>query len=214
MKKAVFALARSSQGQQSRPRQSQPPVNRTVSNIWFLVFPVLFLLLLGFSPAPVQAKYSGGAGTAEEPYKIADYNDLYALADDTNDYNKCFILTTDIDLNPALSGRRQLTKALIAPDMPNSSQYFYGVPFTGTFDGNDYNIINLTIDTNGIGNDFLGLFGQIDTNAILLNLGIEDVNIAGRPSSGYTIGSLYLGRLVGCNNDGLPPFSSIFINLN
>ena len=37
---------------------------------------------------------------------------------------------------------------------------------------------------------------------ILLNLGIEDVNIAGRPSSGYTIGSLYLGGLVGCNNEG------------
>jgi len=102
----------------------------------------LFLVLL---TSVAQAKYSGGAGTPEEPYKIADYIDLYTLADDTSDYDKHFVMTADIDLDPALPGRRQLTTALIAPDTSTSGGY-QGTTFTGVFDGNDCNILNLTIE--------------------------------------------------------------------
>lgn len=42
--------------------------------------------------ADVRAKYSGGTGEPNEPYRIADYNDLYTLADNTSDYNKCFVM--------------------------------------------------------------------------------------------------------------------------
>lgn len=47
---------------------------------------------------PTYAKYGGGSGTADDPYLIATAEDLIALGDDPNDYNKHFILTDDIDL--------------------------------------------------------------------------------------------------------------------
>lgn len=52
----------------------------------------------------IRFRVSGGSGTSAAPYKIADYNDFYTLADDTNDYNKCFVMTADIDLAPNLPG--------------------------------------------------------------------------------------------------------------
>ncbi len=60
----------------------------------------VFALTILAAAVPCFAKYSGGSGTPQDPYQIADHNDLYALADDTNDYNQCFIMTADIDLTP------------------------------------------------------------------------------------------------------------------
>lgn len=189
MKKAVFALARASQILQSRPRQSQ------LSIILYQLSTSVFLLL-ALLPMLAQAKYSGGSGTPETPYKIADCNDLYTLAADTNDYNKCFCLTADIDLNPNLPGRRSLTTALIAPDTSTIGT-FDGTPFTGTFDGNDCNILNLTIDTHGVSNNHLGLFGKTDADCIITNLGTKDINIIGGHDSRY------VGGLVGVNSGGV-----------
>ena len=135
---------------------------------------IFALLVIAAGSIPALAKYSGGSGTAEDPYRISNYNDLYVLADDANDYNKCFIQTSDIDLNPNLEGRRNLTSALIAADI-NTSSGFQGTPFTGTFDGNDRKILNLSI--NGI--DFIGLFGDINTGGSVSNLGLEDADIIG-----------------------------------
>jgi hypothetical protein len=79
------------------------------------------LVLLCLVPCAF-AKYSGGSGEPNDPYQIATAEDLYALADDVNDYNKCFIQTSDIDLDPNLPGRRTLTAALIAPDTNSTTR--------------------------------------------------------------------------------------------
>lgn len=84
------------------------------------------------------------------------------------------------------------TTAVIAPDTSNSG-VFQGTEFTGTFDGNDHVIRNLTIDEN---NSFLGLFGKTGPKGQIKNLGIEDVNVT-------SIGDFFsgcLGGLVGYNN--------------
>ena len=62
------------------------------------------------------AKYSGGSGTAQDPYQIATAADLIALGETPADYDKHFILTADIDLDPNLPGRKVFDKAVIAPD--------------------------------------------------------------------------------------------------
>ena len=132
---------------------------------------VTAVIIMAILSASVSAgTYGGGSGEPNDPYKIRDANDLLALAADTNDYNDCFILVNDINL-----ADYTFTTAVISPD---GSQYFAGV-----FDGNDHKIINLTIDTNGIGKNYLGLFGQIGPNGIVKNLGIEDINIIGGNSS-------------------------------
>ena len=36
------------------------------------------------------------------------------LANDTNDYNKCFVMTADIDLDPNIPGNQVFNKAVIS----------------------------------------------------------------------------------------------------
>jgi len=145
-----------------------------------------------------QAKYSGGTGEPNNPYRISDYNDLYTLADDTNDYDKCFVMTNDIDLDPNLPGRRTLTTALIAPDIL-SGYPFSGTPFTGHFDGNDFRILNLTIETDGPTDDYIGMFGHIRENGNITNLGLQGASIN---STGHYLGALcgynYYGSISNC----------------
>jgi hypothetical protein len=118
-------------------------------------------------PAVTCLAYSGGDGLSESTaFQIANTADLMELAGDTPNYDKYFILTADIDL----SSSGTFSTAVIAPDTPDTTSGFDGVPFTGRFDGAGHTINNLTIDTVGAGNDYLGLFGRIDSTGEIKNL--------------------------------------------
>jgi len=155
-----------------------------------LAFPILIIAAVSIS---AQAKYSGGSGTAGNPYRIGSSADLLALAADTGDYHKCFVLTTDIDLDPDLPGGQVFSTAVIAPDTDGATWSFEGVGFTGIFDGAGCKIINLVIDTAGAGNHYLGLFGSLEGE--VKNLGLENITVTGGS------GSEDIGGLVG-NNSG------------
>ena len=137
-------------------------------------------------------KYAGGTGEPKNPYQISTAEDLITLGETPDDYDKHFILTTDIDLDPNLPGRKVFDRAAIAPDQdPTLDEYddnsFDGVSFTGVFDGKGHIIMNLTIE----GNSFLGLFGQLGFGAMVSNLGLEAVDVNGAGG--------YIGGLVGYN---------------
>ncbi len=119
-------------------------------------------------------KYTGGSGTANDLYQIATAADLIALGETPEDYDKHFILTADIDLDPNLPGRKVFDKAVIGS---------YADPFTGVFDGNDQAISNMTIEGGG----YLGLFEMLGSEAEVKNLGLVDVNITG---SGEHVGGI------------------------
>ncbi|HIJ72411.1 MAG TPA: hypothetical protein HPP87_13805 [Planctomycetes bacterium] len=126
------------------------------------IFAVLLIVLIPFSA--VQAiKYSGGTGEPNEPYRIATPNDLNDIGNHPEDFNKCFILVNDINMEGFT-----YSTALIAPDTGGDG--FEGTSFTGIFDGNDCNICKLTIDTEGAGNDYLGLFGCVEEPGQVKNL--------------------------------------------
>ncbi|MEN6309824.1 MAG: GLUG motif-containing protein [Anaerohalosphaeraceae bacterium] len=135
--------------------------------------------------------YSGGYGTAAEPYNISNVEDLLELSENWMDYNKFFILTADIDLQGYV-----FNTALIAPNFSNSifeyNEYivanFQGVAFTGVFDGCGNNIRNLVFedDFDGLGNMVIGLFGYIDLNAEVRNLTVKGTII----DKGYFAGIL------------------------
>jgi hypothetical protein len=158
---------------------------------------LLFLSLL----ASTAFAYSGGTGEPSSPYQIANVNDLLVLAAAPADYNKCFILTADVNMQGQV-----FTTAIIAPDIVASNYIFDGNAFTGTFDGNNHSILNLII--NATGKDYIGLFGQIGAGGIVKNLGIEDVNIIvilSRPGSyfaGGLCGYSYGGNISGCFSTG------------
>ncbi len=143
--------------------------------------------------AVAQRKCAGCTGTAAAPYRtyrIATAADLIALGETPEHYDKHFILTADIDLDPNLPGRRVFDKAVIAPITVSWPSWFYsssGVAFAGVFDGNGHTISHLTVT----GGDYLGLFGRLASSAEVRNLALVDVNVIG---SGY-----YVGGLAGLN---------------
>jgi len=176
------------------------------------MIPLLALVCLVSIPA--EAQYSGGSGTPEDPYQIATAEDLIALGEEPNDYDKHFILTADIDLDPNLPGRKVFDKAVIAPDTDDTEYWFRGTRFEGVFDGNGHTISHLTI----VGETYLGLFGELEDGAEVFNLGLEviDVNGVGHCvgglagfnggsitncySTGSIIGTASVGGLVGFSN--------------
>jgi hypothetical protein len=177
------------------------------------------------------AKYSGGTGEPNDPYQIATAADLIALGETPADYDKHFILTADIDLDPNLPGGKVFDRAVIAPDTNDApSSWFEGTAFTGVFDGNGHTISHLTIR----GGSCLGLFGQLvgdwfrpGSAGQVKNLGVVDVSIIGTGdlvgglagyddsgtvtqcySSGVVSGNSWVGGLVGMESSptpGLPP---------
>ncbi|MGD0784547.1 MAG: GLUG motif-containing protein [Sedimentisphaerales bacterium] len=136
--------------------------------------------------ASVFGAYSGGNGTAGNPYQISTKADLLTLAANTTDYGLCFILTADIDM-----GGQVFTTAIIAADTVMGDE-FNGTAFTGTFDGNGHKITHFTIN----GGSYLGLFGFIYSGSSVKNLGLENFTVSG------TSGSDYVGGLVGSNYHG------------
>jgi hypothetical protein len=115
---------------------------------------LIILAMLLLAGSVFAYSYSGGTGEPNNPYQIADVNDLLELAGDTDNYDKCFILTADINLTGHV-----FTTAVIAS-------------FTGVFDGNGHKISNLE-STGGS-----GLFVGVSVGEIK-NLGLENVSITG-----------------------------------
>jgi len=138
-----------------------------------------------------------GDGLSESTaYLIEDLADFDVFADQANAATYWASgVHTKLTCDPNLAGRIYAT-AVIAPD--TSTNYdFQGTLFAGVFDGNSHVIRNLTIDTAGAGNDFLGLFGKIEgSGAEIRNLGLENVNITGGNDS------CVLGGLCGFNSYG------------
>jgi len=147
---------------------------------------------------PAYAQYSGGTGEPNDPYQIATAEDLMLLGEAIEDYDKHFILTADIDLDPNLPGRKVFDKAVIAPDANDVTSWFEGTVFTGNFDGNCFTISHLTITGGG----FLGLFGASGAEAMISSLSLEAVDVSGTGDYvGGLIGSDY-GIIIACHSNG------------
>ena len=117
-------------------------------------------------------------GEPNDPYQIDTAEGLMLLGESPKDYDKHFILTADIDLDPNLAGRKIFDRAVITPDMndANLEWEFNGTPFTGVFEGNGHVISHLKIRGEG----FLCLFGQICYPAKMLNLSLLGVFVRHR----------------------------------
>jgi len=74
-------------------------------------------------------------------------------------------------------------------------------PFMGSFDGDGHSIRNLSIET---ADSYQGMFGYMDTDAVVEKLALENVNLTG---------DTYVGGLVG-NNHGTVQYSYATGNVN
>ncbi|MBI9017746.1 MAG: hypothetical protein JEZ07_10860 [Phycisphaerae bacterium] len=148
------------------------------------------IIVLLFASSCWAFEFDGGDGTAASPYQITNANQLVSIGSNEQLLDKHFILTADIDL-----AGYSFTQAVIAPDIDNTEEFNQGPAFTGTFNGDGYRILNLTIDTlsdpnqSNDNNDFLGLFGVVSGEAAEIKyLAVENVNINGGPGADYVAG--------------------------
>ena len=127
----------------------------------------------------------GGGGTTGDPYTIANAEQLAELAtlvnQNNSDYkNKSYKLIADIDLNN------------YGENYNNGEGWIpignYDYRFEGIFDGNGKKITGLYLKYNNNYDYYIGLFGYINQNAEIKNLGIENVNILGRSDVGGVAG--------------------------
>lgn len=126
----------------------------------------------------VSENYNGGNGTIEDPYQIANAQQLALLAQQTNSGtggDAYYILVDDIWLNDGIT-----TNTWTAIGLPIESEAHY---FTGRFDGNGKTIHGLL---NEDYDRITGLFGCTD-GAEITNVHLSDVKLKG---------SQYVGGLV------------------
>ena len=146
---------------------------------------------------PTYAKYSGGTGEPNDPYQIATAEDLMLLGDSPEDYDKHFILTADIDMDPNLPGRRVFTDALIARDRLEAVSGHSADEFVGVLDGKGHAIDNLHIE--GSYGYAAGLFGVL--SGVVKDLRLTNVVVSGSPCGALT-GTNYHGLVARCQVTG------------
>jgi len=124
-----------------------------------------FVILFGFATSICTAKYSGGNGSESTPYRISNAYDMNAIGADSNDWDKHFVLTNDIDLAQFTGTQFNIIGT-------------WGNSFTGVFDGNDFAISNFTYNSPGT---YAGIFCSVgspfDPNGEIKNLGLIDPNV-------------------------------------
>lgn len=130
--------------------------------------------LSAYGRMPEGIRFSGGTGTAEDPFIISDATDLEELSDNVENNKESFagqyfLMTSDIDMSNVANLRPIGNNFGRSADLPDFIR-----PFSGTFDGAGHTIRNLQMEhRNGL---FGGLFGIID-NATIKNVNIDNSDI-------------------------------------
>jgi len=120
--------------------------------------------------------FAGGNGTQENPYQVSTISHLQAV----NEFpSSNFIQINDIDASATSTWNGGEGFNPIGDDIVN---------FTGTYDGNNYEVTNLTINRDA---GRTGLFGYL-LNAVIKNVSLVNINVSG---------GNYTGGLVGWSED-------------
>jgi hypothetical protein len=152
-----------------------------------------------------------GSGTSADPYIIDSRAKFDFYAANSVYWSAYVRLDCHLDLSDTT-----YSTAPIAPDINDASAGFQGTKFTGNFNGNRHRITGLRIL--GGSNDYLGLFGYLETGSKVRNLDIRKVELLGYDYigglcgynkgtveycsvvSGWVDGGSFTGALVGANS--------------
>jgi hypothetical protein len=133
--------------------------------------------------------FAGGDGTSGNPYQITSWRQL----NNTRlNLTASYILMNNLNVND--SDYIGLGNAWIP--ITNGTVGYY---FTGNFNGNNYNISNLTINLPST--DYVGLFGYAN-GGIISNLGLPNINITGHNQVGSLAGLINTGTIANCSSNG------------
>jgi hypothetical protein len=152
---------------------------------------MIFCAFFTFAGIACAGTYSGGTGTATDPYKISLPGDWLELIGTSNDWDGQFVLTQDLDM-------ADIAMIPVAMDISIDPGY-QGTVFSGIIDGKDHVIRNVTI--NMPENDYVGLIGGNSKDSVIRNLRIENVTITGGVYVGGMAGTA-TGTVVNCHVSG------------
>ncbi len=146
-----------------------------------------------------------GKGTRDDPYQIDTVWHLLSIGSNPDMLDKHFKLTQHINLDPNQLGSRVFTHAVIAPDVNYANNEYDGVSFSGTFDGSNNEIRNLTI----MGTGYLGLFGYLSPTAHVSDLNIVSASVVSSSQNEQGIlAGVNEGTVINCQTSGLVEGSS------
>jgi hypothetical protein len=134
---------------------------------------------------PAQAQYSGGSGTAAEPYQIATAEQMNQIGLHEGDWEKHFVLMADIDMSAYTGTQYNVIGYLIEYWHPDNRF------FSGVFDGKGHTIRNFTYACEGESD--VGLFGYV--TGTVKNLKLVDVHV-------NAVMGGHVGALAGICNGG------------
>jgi len=146
----------------------------------------------------VAYDFAGGTGEANDPYQIATAGQLIAVGSGPDLQDKHYVLLNDIDLDPSLPDSRVFTRAVIASLIIAPDGEIQHLKFKGRFDGSGFAVYNLTISGEG----FLGLFGILEKDALVIDLGLVQANITGTGSSIGGLAGRNYGTVIHCDCTG------------
>lgn len=168
---------------------------------WSIVFFTCFVLFLSsftilndhtelITPEALDlsSRFSGGDGSAGDPYQISNVNELQNISAALHAH---YILINDINASATKTwnwnGNVHLGFEPLGLDT-NPLYGFHGIPFTGTLNGNDHTIFDLTIDR--AGHYYIGIFGLTQGNARIFDLSIKDIYVTGEKLVGGIVGEM------------------------
>ena len=125
-----------------------------------------------------------GSGTENDPFLIDTPEKLNSIGLFPNEWDKCFKLSADINLQNYTGDEYNVIG-------------WYRIPFKGTFEGNNHKITNLTYSS--IEENYVGLFGFVKSlHAKVSNVGLMNPVIDAKENIGSLVGYISEGTITGC----------------
>lgn len=141
---------------------------------------ILISFILCVTSSALNAQFSGGSGTEQDPWQISSLDDLVEMNDWSAYADDYFMVTNHIDASATSDPNYNSGIGFEPIGVGNGRE-----PFSGVFDGNNHTISGLNI--NGVSSDYLGLFGKV-SGAEIKNLKLDSM---------FVKGDTYIGGLAG-----------------
>jgi hypothetical protein len=157
------------------------------------ILAVAVIILL--ATAVVEAKYSGGTGEPNNPYRIATAEDLNNIGNYEEDWDKHFVLVNDVNVAQYTGTQFKIIGRWIWWNDPNNK------PFAGVFDGNEHKVWNFTWVSDN--RDGVGIFGYLGRTGQIKNLRMENIDV--NAINGRDVGGLVghkEGMITNCHSIG------------
>jgi hypothetical protein len=171
--------------------------------------------IMVFTAGLASARYSGGTGEPNDPYRIGTPNDLNDIGNHLEDFNKCFVMVNDINLAAYTGTQFNIIGGWVYAEWDPGEWSCAASPFRGVFDGNGCEIRNFSYISTGNApcSGFSGIFGWVDdVNAVIRRVGIKGASVYDpwwthplpmtSVGVGSLIGTLSNGTVTGCYVEG------------